>query len=291
MPVGGFYLAVLWSELMSVDTAHEKTFEQEILEWQQLKEAELRADDGWLTVVGLHWLHNGKNTVGSAPDADVLLPNSGPEQLGVIELDGEKAVLTLNEEADVQIDGGRQPQTVLRADTDPNGPSLVRSGSVTFFVIRRGDQFGIRVRDRDSVQRQTFAGRKWFPVNRVYTLLASFTPYPEPRTMNIVNIIGMLSPMQNVGYVQFTLHGEVVRLEAVKNSAGALWFIFKDATSGKTTYGGGRFLTAVLQPDNRVELDFNRAYHPPCAFTAYATCPIPPKENVLTIPIEAGERL
>lgn len=272
-----------------IDT--EQTFEQAILEWQQAKEAELRADDGWLTVVGLYWLHEGKNTVGSAPDSDILLPESAAEHLGVIELQGDRAQFTVLTEQAVQIDGSDQTQAQLRPDSDPEGATRVTSGSITFFVIRRGDRLGIRVRDRNSLARQKFTGRRWFPTNPAYNFEAVFTPYPQPRMMNIVNIVGSVTPMQNVGYVTFEFGGQVFRLEALESSTGSLWFIFKDATSGKTTYGGGRFLIAALQPDNRVELDFNRAYHPPCAFTAYATCPIPPQENVLPISIEAGERL
>ncbi|HEX2618752.1 MAG TPA: DUF1684 domain-containing protein [Phototrophicaceae bacterium] len=267
-----------------------QTYLSEISDWQQTMESNLRADNGWLTVVGLHWLNEGINTIGSASDSIAQLPDSAPEKLGVIEFSNRQAHLQVTTDEVVTIDAVPVKSILLRDDHAENGPSLIKVGSITFFVIRRGDQYGIRVRDSDSPALTAFGGRHWFPVDTSYKVPATFTPYPVSRTIQVVNSVGLVIPMENPGYVEFELHNQQLRLEAFEAGETQWWFIFKDGTSGSSTYGAGRFLYAPRGEDGTLWIDFNRAYHPPCAFTYYATCPLPPKENVLGIRIEAGER-
>ena len=266
------------------------TYESEIRQWQQDMDTKLRADDGWLTLTGLHWLHEGTNTLGSDPLSDVVLPDSAPAQLGVIEFAAGQAALHITADAAVTVDGEVGRTAALRHDHAPGGASLVQIGSVAFFLIERNGDYAIRVRDRQHPALQAFTGRQWFPTQPAYRVVGQFAPHAEPRVVQVVTSSGHLERMTNVGRVLFTLNGQSLALEALEASAGEIWFVFKDATSGHSTYGGGRFLNAMLDEDGRVDLDFNKAYHPPCAFTPFATCPRPLPENCLTMDISAGER-
>ncbi len=268
-------------------------YESEVLVWRQTLEDNLRAENGWLTLVGLCWLHEGENTIGSDPGSDVQLPQGSlPAHLGLLTLIQGQVNFTVTAEGAVEIDSALRRESILRADTDDGGPTYVKIHSVTFYVVKRGDQWGIRIRDRENPSRLAFRGRQWFPINPAYCLTVPFQRYPAPRTLDVVNIVGITVPMQNSGYVEFSLHGHSVRLEAIggDDPAEPLWFIFRDATSSALTYPAGRYLDAPLSEDGTVTLDFNKAYNPPCAFTAYATCPLPPREHVLSLAIEAGEK-
>jgi uncharacterized protein len=259
---------------------HSTTYETALLDWRGTMEQSLRGENGWLKLAGLFWLHEGDNTVGSASDADVLLPlHSAPERVGVITLRDGMVHFHGAQGIDTYIDDAPISDAALRDDNDAIGASRVTLGAVRFFVIRRGERLGVRVIDHDHPALKTFIGRQWYPID------------PEARTLTVINSVDQEVPMRNPGAVAFALHGQPYRLEAFEGGDGELWFIFKDQTNGTSTYGAGRFLTAPLAADGRVDLDFNRAYSPPCAFTPYATCPFAPRENHLPLPIEAGERV
>jgi uncharacterized protein (DUF1684 family) len=277
---------------LDMDKVQLETYEKDIEGWRREREERLRREDGWLTLAGLYWLQEGENSVGSDPATHIVLPIDGaPDSVGIIDFHDGKAVLRVTSNEPVLIDDTPAITAVLRDDAAQDGPSLVKIGTITFFVIKRGDQYGVRVRDANSPERQSFTGRKWFDINVDYRLRVKFIPYDTERTVSVVNTVGLLTPMDNPGYVEFSLHCQEVRLEAFSEDDGELWFIFKDATSGKSTYGAGRYLIATLADDDSVDLDFNKTYNPPCVFTKYATCPLPPKENVLPIAIEAGEKV
>jgi len=270
------------------------SYVDEIAEWRQAKEAALLADDGWLTLVGLFWLEEGINSVGSDLGSAVLLPDHLPAEIGAIELNSAEILFRCSPGVEVSVDGvpvNVDDAVVLRSDAHEDGASFITIDTVTFFVIERGEHLGVRVRDLRSPDRETFTGRQWFAIDPAYRLDAAFVPHREPRLIPVMNMVGILEPMENIGTVEFSLNGYALSLEAFPTSNGALWLIFRDETSGITTYGACRYLYAERLPGNRVDLDFNKAVHPPCAFTNYATCPLPPPDNVLPIPIEAGERL
>ncbi len=195
--------------------------------------------------------------------------------------------------ADLKIDGAPvvvgQTYTLNNDHHDGEMP-LVNVGSVTFFVIERDGDFLVRIRDANSPTRVNFNGRKWFPVNPDYHVKATFTAHASKQPVSVENSKGAVSILQNLGYVEFDLLGERRRLEAFETTGNRLWFIFRDQTSGVLTYGAGRFLYAPIQSDGLIDLDFNKAYHPPCAFTEFAMCPYPPRENSLPIPISVGEQ-
>jgi uncharacterized protein len=262
----------------------------EINHWRQTKEDSLTSEDGWLSLIGLFWLNEGVNTVGANPTADIPIEADVPDQLGTIEFHDGKATLHITADAPVTVDGLQTTQAVLRDDSAEGGPSLVKIGTVTFFVIRRGDEFGIRVRDVNNPARLEFTGRNWFPIDPHYQVSGRFVPHDVPRTIPIATSSGKTEPMNNPGKVEFELDGQTLSLEAFTAGKDELWFVFKDATSAKSTYGAGRFMYSPVSADGVVTLDFNKAYHPPCAFTPYATCPRAPKENSLPVEILAGER-
>lgn len=266
-------------------------YEAEIEQWHQKMHDGLVGEAGWLSLVGLYWLHTGNNSIGANPDGDVVLNSPQvPAQLGVIELADDQLVLRITADAPVLVDGVPATTAELRDDYSEAGPSLVQIGSITFFVIRRGREYAIRVRDANAPARLNFAGRKWFPLDQAYQVDGVYSPHETPRTLQVVTSSGNLVPVTNPGRVTFALQGQQFALEAFTAGENELWFVFKDATSGKLTYGAGRFMYAPLHPDGTVSLDFNKAYHPPCAFTAFATCPFPPKENALPVEIPVGER-
>ena len=266
-----------------------QTYLSGISEWRQTKDDELRSDDGWLTLVGLLWLNEGINSIGSGTDCAVMLPESAPKNLGVITFANGQAHLTVTTDEPVIVDEAPVKSAVLRDDHAEGGASLVNVGSITFFVIKRADQYGIRVRDAKSDALKSFTGRRWYPVDPAYRVAAAFIPHETSRTVQVMSSAGVVLPMDNPGYLEFELHGQRLRLEAFDAEDDRWWLIFKDGTSGVTTYGAGRFLYVPRQTDEGIWIDFNRAYHPPCTFTPYATCPLPPRENNLTVPVEAGE--
>lgn len=249
--------------------------------WRQDRESHLTADDGWLTVVGLYWLREGRNTFGTDPANDMVFPpGSAAPRAGAFEFRDGRTVLI--EES--------QPGRRVEMKPDSDGePTTIQRGRLSFHVIQRGERFGIRLRDTQSEYRSHFTGLEWYPVNEENRVVGRFVPFEEPKALIVPSVLGDTQEYVSPGYVEFEWRGERCRLEPAQ-SEDELFFIFKDATSGRATYPAGRFLYAAPPAGGTVVLDFNRAYNPPCAFTPYATCPLPPPQNRLTVAVEAGEK-
>ncbi len=265
--------------LLAAPSLHASDYAGQIEEWRAQREARLKADDGWLTVVGLFWLAEGPNTAGSDPSSSVLLP-SGPAHAGVFERHGDHVAFRA-------LADGLVSKSDLKSDAGGK-PDLLQFDGLTMFAIRRGDRLGIRVKDSRSVYRTGFTGLHWFPVSEPSRVIAKFIPYDPPRTVSIPTILDTIEKQPSPGYAVFKVNGVACRLDAVVED-NELFFIFRDLTAGKQTYASGRFLKADLPKDGTAILDFNKAYNPPCAFTPYATCPLPPPQNRLNVRIEAGE--
>jgi uncharacterized protein (DUF1684 family) len=233
-------------------------YQAEVEKWRAEREAKLKADGGWLTVSGLFWLKDGPNRVEGAP--------------GVFELHDGKALF--------RPDSG--------AVTEMKSDSSLAAGARTYILIERGGRYAIRLKDNNSKLRAEFRGLRWFPVREPYRVTARFVSYEKPKSIPIASVIGYTDQEPSPGYAEFTIGGQSLRLEPVLED-GELFFIFRDQTAAKETYPSGRFLYAALPRDGKVELDFNKAQNPPCAFTPYATCPLPPRQNILPVRIEAGE--
>ncbi|MBZ5669705.1 MAG: DUF1684 domain-containing protein [Acidobacteriia bacterium] len=285
MLVSRVLIAGLALLLLPVDQTSYRT---EIEQWRHQREEALKAEDGWLTVAGLFWLKEGENTVGSNRGNNFVLPKaSTPERVGAFEF--HNGVTTFQAAADVAATVNGRPTTRALLKPDSSGPpDLLSVRGLTMFVIQRGNRFGIRLKDNNSEMRRKFTGTLWFPVKEQYRVTAKYVPYDPPKKISIPNVLGGVEEETSPGYVEFTLNGQHCRLDPV-NEGDGLFFIFKDQTAGKETYPSGRFLNTPLPKNGEVLLDFNRAVNPPCAFTPYATCPLPPEQNQLPVRIEAGE--
>jgi len=267
--------------------ASDSGYQASLERWRQERETGLRADNGWLTVAGLFWLKDGVNSAGSAASSAIPLPRVSAH-IGDFDFHAGKTIFRADPAANVNINGKPAITAALRCDTDPGGPDNVTVGDLTMFVIHRGQRYAVRLKDKNSEFRRAFTGLHWFPVREDYRIVARFVPYDTPHKLTVPNILGETEEEPSPGYAVFTLHGHEYRLDPVLEE-NQLFFIFRDQTSGKETYGSGRFLYAAMPKEGKVVLDFNKAFNPPCAFTPYATCPLPPKENRLAVRIEAGE--
>jgi uncharacterized protein (DUF1684 family) len=273
---------------------------REVEAWQAERARRLTADGGWLTVAGLHWLQPGANRFGSDPDDAIVLPaHSAPARAGQFVLEGGRVRVEARPEAGLTLAGKPVTGLTLRSDAGGAAPDVLSMGALTLQIIDRGGRLGVRVKDMKSPARAAFKGLRHFPIDPRYRVVARFVPHDAPVSLNVPTVLGPVESMPSPGYVSFDLPvarrsdggaPSPLRLDAVVEPGETdLFFIFRDATAGKTSYGAGRFLYAYPPVDGEVILDFNRAYSPPCAFTPHATCPLPPAGNRLPIAIEAGE--
>jgi len=242
------------------------------------REKSLISEDGWTTVVGLAWLKDGDNRAGSDASAQVPLPASMPAQTGVFTL--KSGHVHFQPAAGVKLPA---------KDLVPN-KDILTLGSVKFFLIQRGDKFAVRVKDSQAPTRKEFTHLSWYPVDASWRIEAKYTPWDKPHVLNFDTVVsGLQEQDASPGNVGFMREGKEYRLEPASDGS----IVFRDQTTGKATYGAGRFLDIDLPKNLKVPgtvvLDFNEAYNPPCVFTAYATCPLPPPQNRLTLSVTAGE--
>jgi hypothetical protein len=259
----------------------------EVEAWRETRYEALRRDRSWLTLAGLGWLRPGVNRLGAAPDNDVVLPG-GPPHAGTFTLTDDAVV------ADGAFVHDSEPARGLRLldDQDPDAEATeLELDRLRIIVIRRGNRLGVRTWDLDAAGRRDFTGIDHWPVDAAWRLDARFEPTPERRLL-VPDVLGPGDEEESPGDVVFRVGATDHRLQALAGGPdGSLWLIFGDATNGRETYAGGRFVYAEAPgADGRVVVDFNRAYNPPCVFSAYATCPLPWPANRLPIRIEAGER-
>jgi uncharacterized protein (DUF1684 family) len=266
------------------------TYRSEVEAFRAHRAEEIRGPGGWASLVDLHWITPGRYTIGQAATNAVALPApSAPPRIGVLTVTMDGATLDL-ENGVVATVKGQPMRTVTLA---VNGPveTAVIIGKVSIALIRRGARLALRVWDEASPTRLALDGLKWMPIDPGWHLNASFTPHTPAPLVPIANVLGETIQMENPGQVAFTVAGQTYHLEAFLESPDAtqLFFMFRDGTSNKTTYGVGRYLYTDLPRDGHVVIDFNRAMNPPCAFTPFATCPLPPTANRLSVAVAAGE--
>ena len=283
------FLHICWLLIVVSLSAEDRKYREEIRKWRADYETSLKHDNGWLTLAGLFWLKEGDNHFGTGPGNDLLLPEgSAPEAAGTFVFHDGKTQLRLNAGVQAFLNGAPVlTEPALKPDASGN-PDRITLGHLSMIAIQRGSRYGIRLWDNQSAVRRDFKGTRWFPAKESYRITAKFIAYPQPKMIPILNILGDTEQNPSPGYAEFELDGKACRLDPLLEG-DHLFFIFKDATSGKQTYPAGRFLYTGLPKDGKVILDFNQAENPPCAFTAYATCPLPPRQNHLQVAIEAGE--
>jgi uncharacterized protein (DUF1684 family) len=265
------------------DAAYVQSFEK----WKADQTADLK--ENWLSLAGLFWLKPGSNTFGSDPASQVVFPKI-PAHAGEFDLAGKQVTLKLLPDAKATIAG--KPVSTAKLDPDTSEHvTYVDMGTLRFHAIVRGERLGIRVRDTDSAAARNFKGMIFFPLDMNYRVTATWVPADGKKIIEIPNVLGDVTAQPVPGVVEFQLNGEELKLSALGGDAkNGLFFVFNDLTAKNDTYPGGRFLDTGPIVNGHVELDFNRAYNPPCAVTPYATCPLAPKENRLAIAIPAGEK-
>ena len=274
--------------LLVLPQVRQPTYEDEIAQWRREREASLKKEGGWLEVAGLFWLKPGVNTVGTDLASNFALPKgSAPPVVGRFLF--ENGVVTFEPQRGVAVtlNGSLATRQVMKPDTS-GAPDVLRINTLTMFVIRRGSRTGVRLKDSNNPGRKKFAGLKYFPLQPDYRVHAKYTPYDPPKRIKITNVLGETNEDVCPGYVEFDLAGKHFRMEPLLEG-DELFFIFKDKTAGRETYPAGRFLYANTPKAGEVILDFNQAVNPPCAFTPFATCPLPPPQNRLTVRVAAGE--
>lgn len=251
--------------------------------WRAQRAANLRKPEGWLTVAGLLWLQEGENRFGSDPSNDLVFPGRVPARLGVARVEGGRVTVSVDPSADVRLQGEPVTEVALVADE-----TVLTCGPVSWFLIERGGRPAFRVRDQEAKTLREFRGLDWFPVDPAWRVEARLEP--GERKVKVPTILGTTEEATSPGVLVFEVGGRPGRLVTVEEG-DQLFVIFADRTNGRETYGSGRFLYAA-KPDagGRTVLDFNRATCPPCAYTPYASCPLPPPGNRLDLEVRAGEK-
>ncbi len=276
--------------MSAADTA---AFNQQEQAWRDKRRSDLLKPEGWTSLIGLHWLDPGSHYIGSAGGNGIQL-SMGPAHLGMADIEGKQVRFMPDPSAQLTLDGKPLAgAAVLRTDADPAGPSVIGfdgdKGHAT--VIERNNRYALRVKHADAPTRTQFSGIDYWPADPAWKIQAKFVPHEKGRTIEVANIIGGMDAMSNPGVVEFRQGGQIHRIEALDEGEGVLFLVFADRTNGHGSYGAGRFLDAPMPDANgSVMLDFNQSRNPPCAFTAFATCPLPPPENRLDLSVTAGEK-
>jgi hypothetical protein len=275
----------------TLETKGSPEYLEEIKQWDQRRAERLKADDGWLNLVGRTWLKPGENKFGSAKDNDVVIESDKvPDYMGVFIFQDSTVLMKVNDGVEVLFDGKPVKEMVMIGDHKKE-MTVFQYGSIKWNLIVRNELYGIRFRDLESDLVKNFSGIERFPVNEDWKVTATFEAYDPPKKISVPNVLGQIDEEPSPGAIVFTKDNQTYRLEAV-DAGDKLWFIFADGTSGEETYGGGRFLYTDRPDSNgKVIVDFNKAYNPPCVLTKFATCPLPPKENYITLRITAGEKM
>jgi len=281
-----FTLAALALPAIAADPAYVKSVE----DWRSKAETGLRRDNGWLTLAGRFVMKPGVSTFGTGEKNDIVFPKGlGPERMGTINIEPGKVFVKLERGLTMTQEGATFTEKVMGTDTDKR--DWVAMGRAAFHVIERNGRYILRLADNQSEVRKKFGGRVWYDVKERYLVPATFVAYNPQRKISIVNVLDEIDDEPAPGYIEFQLKGKTFKLDAVGDDEG-LFIIFRDDTAGATTYGSGRFLYVEQKPgpDGKFMLDLNRAYNPPCAFSEFTTCPLPPKQNILKVKIRAGEK-
>jgi uncharacterized protein (DUF1684 family) len=267
---------------------------EDIKTWHAERIERLREPTSWLSLVGLFWLEEGPNPFGAGPSNSVVFPKGkAPAAIGSFVLASGDLTVEIEPGAGVTHEGAQVTSMKMYHDQDPDHEvTVLELGSLSWYAIKRGDRIGVRLKDSESEQLRNFQGVDTYPIDAKWRIEATLEPHDPPGTISIVNVLGDESEEPSPGTLTFTAGGKTHTLHPIGEPGDEqLFLVFADKTSGKDTYGGGRFLVVDAPgEDGRVEIDFNKAYNPPCVFSPYATCPLPPEQNLLTIAVTAGEK-
>ncbi|MDF1612048.1 DUF1684 domain-containing protein [Stygiobacter electus] len=268
-----------------------KEYISEIKSWHNKRIENLKKENGWLNLIGLLWLKDGENKFGSDKSNDVVFPEPAPKFMGKFIL--KDTLVTVEINPDVEVTNSGEKITSLNLQNDLKGnPTVLAYKNLRWYIIKRGPKYGVRLRDLEAPLVKNFKGIETFPINEDWKIEAKFVPYNPMKNILIQNILGMIDTSKAAGKIYFKKDGKEFSLEALDGGEDSFFIIFGDETSGNETYGAGRFLSVEKPKEGqKFYIDFNKAYNPPCVFTKYATCPLPPKENLLKLRITAGEKM
>lgn len=270
-------------------TEKEIEYETALLQWRAKRYDDLVKENGWLAVAGLSWLKEGRNLIGSNPLCEIVLPERGPTFLGIITLRGKVANFQVADGVQAHVNGKLVSKTVLKSNRDPK-PSFITWDTIRLGLHEHASKYAIRIWDNRRAERFSLPPLKWFPFNKQFRFSARYTRYDEPRQSGQPDSFGETVEDRMDGFVSFTFEGKKYKLDVTETGDHKLFIKFKDLTSSKETYPPSRYYyTEPVGADGKVMVDFNYAYSPPCAFTAYATCIFAPPQNHLPFRVEAGE--
>jgi len=290
-----FFLgAILWGASLTglcQQKQEDDKFIAEEMAWRTERDKGMRSPTSWLTIAGLFWLEEGENTFGASAENKIKLPKeSAPEFAGKFIFENGKITVIANPGVELKVRDTVINQKVLETD-DTGSPDIISLNDLRIWIIKRAELFGVRLRDLNAPAFINYKGLDFFPPSREFKLEADYIPYETPKKVQVDTMIKIKTELNSPGYIKFTIDGKEFSLEAFQGSnEKSLFIIFKDETNGNETYEASRFLNCKIMENGKVDLNFNRAYNPPCAYTLYATCPLPPPQNYLNIRIEAGEK-
>ncbi len=286
-----YFLSIILSVItFSCAEQPDTPYIKSIKEYHAERIERLKQPDGWLTLVGLYWLEEGKNSFGTDKSNDIVFPEgTAPKFIGVFTRNDTIVSVKINKGVKVFHNDSLVTSLVLQNDLTGN-PTILKHGSLIWYVVKRADRLGIRLKDSESALLKEFDDIEMFPIDPKWKVEAEFIEYDEPKIVEISTAIGTVEKGTAYGKLKFKIDGKDFTLEPLGERDG-LFLVFADLTNGEETYGAGRFL-AVDKPDStgKIFIDFNKAFNPPCVFTRYATCPLPTKENILKIKVTAGEK-
>ena len=282
-----FITAIL---LVSIAVSAQTTYQKEIENWRKKRVETLKSENGWLNLAGLYWLQEGKSSFGTANDVQIRFPKGSiTDHAGYFELKGTTVTMFIDESTDIKVNGKSVKKAIVFS-ADSGRAASISYSSMKWSIIKREDKIGIRLRDLNSPLAKEFEGTARFVTDSTWKIKAYLKKTEKPSNVFITNIIGQTNAQSSPGKLYFSYAGKEYVLDALEEEH-QLFIVFGDSTSGKETYAAGRFLYAdIPAADGITFLDFNKAYNPPCAFTNYATCPLPPKQNILPFAITAGEK-
>jgi len=264
------------------------TWQQEVEEWKDKRVAALTRPHGWLSLIGMEWFHNGENSIGSAANNSIVLPH-GPAHIGTFKLVNDEITFTVHKGVTITANDKNIVNTIVVKMDSSGDTTVFRIDSFLFYVIERGKP-ALRIKDSSAKDLKNFTGIDYFPVSSDFLVKAEFIAYEPIKQLEIINVLGLLSKETSPGKLSFDIDGKNYKLD-VLDADDEYYIIFADKTSGRTTYGPGRFLYVPKPKDgNMTTINFNKAYNPPCAFSDYSTCPLPPAQNRIPVYIEAGEK-
>lgn len=281
----------LFSCQSNKESFNEEEYIKSVQDWQGKRLESLKSENGWLNLVGLHWLNDGQNPFGSSEANNIIFPENAPDFIGTIILYKGNLSIAINEDIEVFINDSLLKESNILTDADKETTKF-RMGNFRWYIIKRGDRYGIRLRDLESPLINKITELPSFPIDSKWRINAKFEKFETPKEIAVPNVLGNTEFEQCYGLLKFKIGETEHSLMPLGNGTSSFFVIFADETSAEETYGAGRFLS-VEKPDKNGNtiIDFNKATNPPCAFTDYATCPLPPRENVLPIKILAGEKI